>query len=158
MPRNISFALTTQQFRDQAKTVTRRLGWLKLKAGDELMGCVKCMGLKLGEKPERLGLIRVVDVRREPLAMLIMDEAYGKAEAIKEGFPEMSGSEFYDMFMRHMAVKESFPMITRIQFEYVNTKPRCCCGAWDDPASYGTGMDWDRSEDWCPVHGLGAKQ
>ena len=30
-------------------------------------------------------------------------------------------------------------------------KPVCICGAWDDPGSYGG--DWDRSEDWCPLHG-----
>jgi len=36
MPRNISFALTTQQVRNRTKTVTRRAGWLFLKAGDIL--------------------------------------------------------------------------------------------------------------------------
>lgn len=157
MARNISFALTTQQFRDQTKTVTRRLGWLKLKAGDELMGCVKCMGLKLGEKPERLGLIRVVDVRREPLALMTWNADYGKEEACKEGFPEMDGAAFVAMFTENMKCSE-FTEVTRIEFQYVDAKPRCCCGAWDDPRSYGTGNDWDRSEDWCPVHGLGAKQ
>lgn len=30
----------------------------------------------------------------------------------------------------------------------------CCCGGWDSPP---TGVEWDRSEDWCPVHGLGAE-
>lgn len=157
MPRNISFALTTQQFRDQTKTVTRRLRWLKLKAGDELMGCVKCMGLKLGEKPERLGLIRVVDVRRERLDLMVANPEYGKQEAINEGFPELDGLQFVLMFANSMGCMPS-DYITRIEFEYVDAKPRCCCGAWDDPASYGSGMDWDRSEDWCPIHGLGAKK
>lgn len=64
MARNISFALTTEQFRNRTKTVTRRAGWKFLKAGDILNGCVKCMGLRPGEKIERLGQIRVVDVRR----------------------------------------------------------------------------------------------
>lgn len=27
----------------------------------------------------------------------------------------------------------------------------CCCGAWDDADGV------DRSEDWCPTHGIGAK-
>ncbi|QDT07976.1 hypothetical protein K227x_64060 [Rubripirellula lacrimiformis] len=83
MPRNISFALTTQQIRDKTKTVTRRKGWKFLKPGDILNGCVKCMGLRPGEKIERLGQIYVTDVRREPLN-LIQDGA------AKEGFPEMS--------------------------------------------------------------------
>ena len=36
MPRNISFALTTPQFLDGSKDVTRRNGWLMLKTGDIL--------------------------------------------------------------------------------------------------------------------------
>lgn len=47
MPRNISFALTTPQFRARTKWVTRRLGWLFLKPGDTLMGVEKGMGLKI---------------------------------------------------------------------------------------------------------------
>ena len=65
MPRNISFALTTDQFRARTKTVTRRLGWETLKAGDILMGCERCQGLKKGEKIKQLGPIRVVGVSRE---------------------------------------------------------------------------------------------
>lgn len=61
MPRNISFALTTDQIRDRTKTVTRRKGWKFLKAGDTLNACVKCMGLRPGEQIERLAIIRVVD-------------------------------------------------------------------------------------------------
>jgi len=146
MARNISFALTTKQFKDRSKRVTRRLGWLKLKAGDRLQACVKCMGLKLGEKPEKLGLIVVVNVCREPLSAMIEDEAYGRAEAAVEGFPEMSGVEFVDMFCNHMKVERS-TFVTRIAFNYLT----CCCGAWHDPDDYPGAM-WDRSEDWCPVH------
>lgn len=29
--------------------------------------------------------------------------------------------------------------------------PSCLCGAWEDPESYGG--DWDKSSDWCPLHG-----
>ena len=58
MPRNMSFALTTEQFLNRTKTVTRRKGWRFLKPGDVVMGCKKCMGLKPGEQLERLGLIR----------------------------------------------------------------------------------------------------
>ena len=39
--RNISFMLTTQQFRNRTKTVTRRMGWWNLKPGDILMGVEK---------------------------------------------------------------------------------------------------------------------
>lgn len=65
--RNISFMLTTQQVRDRQKTVTRRLGWRNLKAGELLCGVEKGMGLKAGEKIIRLAVIRVVGVRFEPL-------------------------------------------------------------------------------------------
>lgn len=54
--RHISCALTTQQILDQSKDVTRRLGWLHLKAGDLIQPVKKCMGLKPGEKIEKLGL------------------------------------------------------------------------------------------------------
>ena len=107
MPRNISFALTTQQFKDRTKTVTRRMNWLNLKIGDELTGCVKCMGLNPGEKIERLGTILVVGVRREPLNRMILDAEYGAREAKSEGFPGMSGAEFVSMFCSHMKCKPS---------------------------------------------------
>lgn len=120
MPRNISFALTTDQIRAKTKTVTRRNGWKFLKAGDILNGCVKCMGLKPGEKLQHLGEIRVVSVRREPLFDMVADSSgdYGKSEAAKEGFPEMSGPEFVDMFCKHMGGDEN-QEVTRIEFEYV---------------------------------------
>jgi hypothetical protein len=116
--RNISFALTTKQFRDRTKTVTRRLGWLKLKVGDELQGCVKRMGLKPGEKIEKLGRIRVTSLRRERLDA--MNEAvYGNAEAIKEGFPNMTGWAFVNHFCDNMKCKPSTE-VTRIEFEYLD--------------------------------------
>lgn len=113
MARNISFMLTTEQVRKQQKTVTRRLGWLMLKQGDELNACVKCMGLKQGEKIERLAKIRVVDVRRERLYDITPDDV------IREGFEGQSVEWFIDMFMREMGVPSSAE-VTRIEFEYIN--------------------------------------
>lgn len=84
--RNISFALTEQQFIDGSKNVTRRLGWLKLKPGDRLMGVRKAMGLKPGEQIVRLGEIEVISVRREPLRAMTDDVDYGFEECIREGF------------------------------------------------------------------------
>jgi len=48
--RNMSFAMTTKQVRNQTKTVTRRFGWWFLKAGDIVQPVEKAMGLKKGEK------------------------------------------------------------------------------------------------------------
>lgn len=120
VPRNISFALTTDQIRNQTKTVTRRKGWKFLKRGDILNACVKCMGLKPGEQIERLGQIFVKDVRREPLFDMVADLSgkYGRDEAAKEGFPEMSGPEFVTMFCEHMGGDES-QEVTRIEFGYM---------------------------------------
>ncbi len=66
MPRNISFSMTTPQFIDGSKTVTRRMGWKFLKPGDVLCAVEKGMGLKKGEKVKRLGHIKIecVDFER----------------------------------------------------------------------------------------------
>ena len=118
MPRNISFALTTDQIRKRTKTVTRRKGWEFLKVGDVLNACVKCMGLKPGEKIERLGQIRVTAVSRESLQLLREDRTYGSKESKLEGFPELRGHEFALMFCQHMGGALD-QVVTRIEFEYM---------------------------------------
>lgn len=120
MPRNISFALTTDQIRNRTKTVTRRKGWKVLRPGELLNACVKCMGLQPGEQIERLGLIRVVDVCCEPLSAML-SRPYGDKEAALEGFPELSGEEFVTMFCRHMGGTPE-QLVNRIEFEYVDEK------------------------------------
>jgi hypothetical protein len=112
MPRNISFAMTTAQFRARSKTVTRRRGWKDLEPGTLLMGCRKCRGLKPGEKLERLGLIRVVSVRREPLSAVTAEDV------AKEGYPGMTPEAFVAMFCRQMRCEPDMP-VTRIEYEYV---------------------------------------
>lgn len=87
MPRHISFALTTPQFLDGSKTVTRRMGWAKLKAGDVLVAVEKSQGLKKGEKVKVLGAIEILDARREPLRRMIDEPEYGRDECRREGFP-----------------------------------------------------------------------
>lgn len=123
--RNISFSLTERQFLDSSKDVTRRLGWKFLKPGDRLMACRKCMGLKKGEAIVRLGEIEVVSVRREPLNRMSRfseiakkEIGYGATEAIREGFPEMTGDQFVSMFCKHMACRPD-QQLTRIQFIHV---------------------------------------
>ena len=118
MPRNISFALTTQQFRDRTKTVTRRMGWRNAKAGDVLCGVVKGMGLKKGEKVERLGEIRIINIRREVLKDMITHIAYGEAEVIAEGFPTYTPFQFVGFFAASHKCKTD-DVVTRIEFEYL---------------------------------------
>ncbi len=90
--RNMSFSLTTKQFIDGSKTVTRRLGWKFLKAGDRVMAVEKGMGLKKGEKVKRLGAFEVQGVRREPLHLIPPEEVS------KEGFLDMTTAGFIKFF------------------------------------------------------------
>lgn len=114
----MSFMLTTAQFRARTKFVTRRLGWEFLRGDEHLQGVEKCQGLGKGGKIVRLGLIKIVSVRREPLREMIDRPLYGKAEAALEGFPDMDGQQFVEMFCLH---NQCLPqrLITRIAFEYV---------------------------------------
>jgi hypothetical protein len=113
--RNISFSLTTDQIRAKTKTVTRRLGWHNLKPGTLLQACVKCMGLKPGEKIQKLAVIRVVAVEREPLEEITVDDVR------REGFDAMTPDEFIKVFCEHMGV-DRFAEVTRIEFEYEDCK------------------------------------
>ena len=120
--RNISFALTTPQFLDRSKDITRRLGWLHLKPGDRLSAVKKGMGLKPGEQIERLGTILVKSVQREALSRLTDDLDYGFAECIREGFPPPHPCSWPSEFVRFFCAshKGCTPdtIITRIEFEH----------------------------------------
>lgn len=111
--RNISCSITTAQILDQSKDVTRRLGWLHLKAGDLIQPVKKCMGLKPGETVEKLGPpVRVVSVRREELHWITPDDCR------REGFPDMTGDEFVSMFCASHKDCKPDTVITRIEFSY----------------------------------------
>lgn len=114
MMRNMSFMLTKPQILDRSKTVTRRLGWQHLTAGVLLRAVEKGMGLKKGETVVELGVIRVVDVRREPLRMITADDC------AREGFSEMSVDEFVAMFCRTHKGCTPETEITRIAFEHAD--------------------------------------
>lgn len=117
MPRNISFSMTTQQIRDKSKTVTRRRGWANLQLKTKLIACVKCMGLKKGQQIERIGLIEVLDVKREALGELLK-EPYGSEEARKEGFPELTGEQFAKKFIADQG-GDLNQIVTRIEFKHI---------------------------------------
>ena len=84
MPRNMSFSMTEEAIRSRLKTVTRRMGWTFLVPGEELNAVRKCMGLKRGEKVERLDRIRVVTMWREPLNLVT------PTESALEGLPHLT--------------------------------------------------------------------
>lgn len=112
MPRNMSFALTTSQFRARSKLVTRRFGWWFLNPGDVVMGVEKAMGLKPGETVVRLGLIRIESTRPEPL------NAITPEDLILEGFPELTTEGFIQMMCLHNGVSPD-ETVNRIRFSYI---------------------------------------
>jgi hypothetical protein len=117
--KNISFALTTAQIRDGTKTVTRRMGWEKLRPGELLLPVFKCMGLKAGEKVQALREpITLTNVRREPLRRMLGEPDYGATECVAEGFPEMTPAEFVQMFCRSHRGCTPDTVVTRIEFGY----------------------------------------
>lgn len=117
--RNMSFAMTTDQVRARTKDVTRRRGWEHLRPGELFQPVVKGMGLRRGEKVERIGdPVRVLDVRREGLAALHDYANEGFTETRREGFPDMPPAEFIEMFCRtHKGCKPE-ETVTRIEFSY----------------------------------------
>jgi hypothetical protein len=118
MPRNMSFMLTTEQILDESKDVTRRLGWANLQPGTRVRACRKCMGLAKGEQVEVLRMIEIVGVRRERLDAMLIDPDYGDREAVREGFPQMTGSEFVAMFCHEMGCDPETE-VSRVEFRYL---------------------------------------
>lgn len=114
MPRNMSFALTTKQIKNGTKTVTRRLGWWNLKAGEIVNACIKCMGLKKGEKIKVIRRIRVVHTAPEPLFHI----EFKSEDVGREGFPDWSPDEFIKFF-EHTHHCDSLEIVNRIEFEYL---------------------------------------
>ncbi len=119
--RNMSFALTKEQYLNGTKTVTRRLGWEFLKPGDVFMGIEKGQGLKKGEHPVKLGPAEVVSVHREPLRRITDNLLYGFFETANEGFPEGYDLHWPSEFVRFFCAthKGCTPetIVTRIEFK-----------------------------------------
>ena len=111
--RLMSFALTTEQVRNQTKTVTRRLGWKNAKPGDVVQPVVKSQGIPKGGKVERIGgPIRFVSVTRVRLGDISTIDVH------REGFPNLTQRQFVEMFKEHNGgLKDQ--VVTRIEFEYV---------------------------------------
>jgi hypothetical protein len=122
--RCISFFLTTPQIRSRTKSVTRRMGWAPLKPGTRLWACVKCQGLKKGERVERLAMIEVVEVSRERLRRMTDEPAYGRMECVAEGFPHLTPAEFVAMFCASHKGCTPETVVTRIAFRYVQDGAR----------------------------------
>lgn len=110
--RLMSVSLTEQQVRDQAKTVTRRLGWLFARVGNEVTLCRKVMGRRPGEPLVRICDVEIVEVRREPLWHIT------HVEVTREGFPGQTPEEFVAFFTQHMRC-DPRTVVTRIEWRYL---------------------------------------
>lgn len=113
--RNMTFQFTTPQIRDRSKTVTRRPGWTKLKPGDLVQAVEKAMGLKKGERMQKLAVLRILKTTREPVAAIM---EYPD-DAAREGYPKLSASEFAARFCA-LTKSRLATIVTRIEFEYVD--------------------------------------
>ncbi len=121
MPRNMSFALTTDAVLARQKTVTRRRGWQHLRKGELFWAVKKAMGLRPGEKIQRLALLRCVS--NEPVCLAAIDQE----EVRREGFADASPGDFVAMFCQHMRCASSDD-VQRIEFEYVEEDAQ---GIWE---------------------------
>jgi hypothetical protein len=127
--RAISCSHTDRAVLERSKDVTRRVGWLFLVEGAKLRVVKKAMGLKKGERQERLAVVRVTRVSKEPLSALLDDPSYGREELIREGVhdhPMVRGSpeRFCAWFLTCVAARLRPTLrtpLTRIQWEYLST-------------------------------------
>lgn len=131
MARLMSVTLTEQAVVERRKTVTRRLGWLMLKPGDELDLCRKVMGRRKGDPLVRLARVRVTDVRRERLDMITDEEVAREGftrEALSgharlgggswDGADDTASARFVRFFIDHMGGTRE-QEVTRIEWEYL---------------------------------------
>lgn len=115
---NMSYFLTTKQFINHEKDVTRRLGWANLKANDNYTAVKKSQGLKLGEKIQKLGECICISNTPEPVDEIIRRpyrNGSKRSEMAREGFPEMTAEQFVEFFCTHMKVTPE-TTVNRIEF------------------------------------------
>ncbi|MFE2961987.1 ASCH domain-containing protein [Nocardia tengchongensis] len=119
MPRLMAVSLTETQVQARTKTVTRRMGWRNLRAGDRLTLCRKVMGRRRADGHVE-PLVRIVDVE----VLAVSQERLGAInadEVVAEGFPAMSPPEFVEFFCNSHRGCTPDSTVTRIQWRYMDT-------------------------------------
>lgn len=114
----MSFFLTKEQIldpSDDAKDLTRRLGFEKVRPGDTIIAVEKCQGMRRGEKQVVLNTLRVKSVRRERLNAITADDCR------REGFPHLSTGAFVQFFCKANQCEPS-AMVTRLEFKRVKSR------------------------------------
>lgn len=127
MPRLMSVSLTEQAVVERRKTVTRRVGWRFLRAGDRITLCRKVMGRRNGEPLVRLVDVEVVDVRRErvwditddDVAREAVDPALFDEHWIDSGQP--TPDAWVAWFCEQMGVRPD-DEVTRIEWRYLDAE------------------------------------
>ena len=111
--RNMSFSKTTEQARNRTKIVTRRWGWWFLLPGDRVQQVEKAMGLKKGEKVQKIHVIEIVSSRPDQLKNIT------QRECEREGFPNKSPKWLRQLLlsMKPKNFKGKHP--NRIEFKYI---------------------------------------
>lgn len=109
----MSVSLTEDQVRTRTKTVTRRVGWEKLKVGDTVTLCRKVMGRRAGEPLVRIVDVEIIAVRRERLDAITPDDVAA------EGFPGWTVPEFLSFFVDSHKGTDFDSTVTRIEWRYV---------------------------------------
>lgn len=122
----MSVSLTTDAVRARRKTVTRRMGWRKLKAGDRLQLCVKVMGRRKGEPLEKICTVEVVHVSRVRLdtitpAEVAREGLWERAVAeVGPGDPDAACRWFVRFFCASHKGCEPDSIVTRIEWRYLD--------------------------------------
>jgi len=114
MPRLMSVSLTEDQVRARTKSVTRRAGWTFLQPGERLTLCRKVMGRRRGEPLVRIVDVEVLDIRREPLGAITVDDVHA------EGFPDMTPAQFIEFFCSTHKGCTPSTEVTRIRWRYLD--------------------------------------
>lgn len=133
----MSVAHTEAQVRDRSKTVTRRLGWRKLRPGHEVTLCPKVMGRRrrcpwcsaseggrtrercarcgwsgyVVDPLDRIVTVIVLSAFREPLDLIT------PSDVVAEGFPDWTPEQFIDFYVRTFKVDRE-QELTRIEWRY----------------------------------------
>ena len=89
------------------------MGWWFLRPGNIVNAVEKCMGLKKGEKVERICQIGILNTRP-----VILSEI-SKADLILEGFPDLTTDEFIEMFCKSHKKCVPVTAVNRIEFRYI---------------------------------------
>ena len=116
--KRMAFSLTIEAIEKQTKTVTRRPAetWRTLKVGDRIVAVDKVMGLKKGQSPRVLGVVRVVDVR------IVNLEDFPPGDCAKEGLPDLTPTQFIERFAaayKLTSLEVEDYLVRRIEFEYL---------------------------------------